>query len=202
MTEYERVVCVEGLYEYDDDTEPSIKPMLELLSQWGYWPHAHLQCGTVDFAKAFLREKWSESVIGSVLFFSCHGSEEGITLSDANEEWISLGDLAVFLATECEGGCDQCLVHFSACNVLEDKTAVNAFLEVTRAAAVSGYRTDVGWADKEKPALPLDLMLLNQLWLKNIDFSKPRSYKPKLKNIELDLQRRFGDCQFEIVRRP
>ncbi len=192
-----RVCCVEGLYEYGCE-EPSIKPMLELLSQWGYWPHVHVQCGTVDLASAFLREKWNESAYGSVLFFATHGSPGCITLSESNEEWINLGDLAVVLSDQCE----ECYVHFSACNVLQDKTAVDAFLRITGATAVSGYRTDVGWAESAKPALPLDLMLLNQLWQAEIDFSNRRSFRPKLDKIELDLQRRFGDCQFEIVQKP
>ena len=191
-----RICCVEGFYEYGDK-EPTIKPMLELLSQWDYWPHVHMQCGTVHLAKAFLGEKWNESDYNSVLFFATHGSAGSITLSES--ESISLGELARdgCLSGQCEG----CYVHFSACNVLEDESAVRDFLQETGAAAVSGYRTDVGWAENDKPALPLDLMLLNQLYEKGIDFSDAKSFRPKLRKIELNLQRRFGDCQFRIVQR-
>ena len=67
------------------------------------------------------------------------------------------------------GQCVGCYVHFIACNVFENVSAVDDFLCETGAAAVSGYRTDVGWAESEKPALPLDLMLFNQLWGAGID---------------------------------
>ncbi len=191
-----RICCVEGFYEYGGK-EPTIKPMLELLSQWEYWPHVHVQCGTADEAIGFLGKKWNESDYNSVLFFATHGSAGSITLSESSS--ISLGELA---RADClSGQCVGCYVHFSACNVLEDESAVRDFLQETGAAAVSGYRTDVGWAENDKPALPLDLMLLNQLYEKGIDFSDAKSFRPKLKKMELNLQRRFGDCQFEIVQR-
>ena len=197
MTAKKRVCCVEGLWE-TGGKEPTIKPMLKMLTQWDYWPHVHKRCGTVKMAKAFLAEKWKESANGSVLFFATHGSPGSITLSNSKKEWICLGELARCLSGQCVG----CYVHFSACNVLEDETAVKDFLKETGAAAVSGYRTDVGWAENSKPALLSDLMLLNALWEADIDFSRrKRRWRTDLKTIELDLQRRFGDCQFEIVQR-
>ena len=197
MTAKKRVCCVEGLWE-NGGKEPTIKPMLKMLTQWDYWPHVHKRCGTVKMAKAFLAEKWKESDYNSVLFFATHGSAGSITLSES--ESISLYKLARdgCLSGQCEG----CYVHFSACNVLEDETAVKDFLKETGAAAVSGYRTDVGWAENSKPALLSDLMLLNALWEADIDFSRgKRRWRTDLKTIEGDLQRRFGDCQFEIVQR-
>ena len=95
--------------------------------------------------------------------------------------------------------CVGCYVHFSACNVFEDAGAVKRFRNETGAAAVSGYRTDVGWVDMRKPALALDLMLMNLLWEAGIDFLNPRSFRPRLRRLEEDLQRRFGDCQFSIA---
>ena len=197
MTAEKRVCCDEGLWETGGN-EPTIKPMLELLSQWDYWPHAHKQCGTVNEAIAFLKRKWGKSDYGSVLFFATHGSPGSITFSKSKEESISLCDLAH--ANCLYENCQDCYVHFSACNVLQDEAAVRYFLEETGAAAVSGYMTDVGWAESSKPALPLDLMLLNQLCVEKVDFSDGRSLR-KLLRIEGDLRRRFGDCLFRIVQR-
>lgn len=192
-----RVCCVEALWE-DDGNEPTIKPMLELLTQWKYWPHVHIQCGTVDLAKAFLKEKWNESPANSVLFFAAHGSPGSITLSNYNEESICLYELADFLAGQCNGR----YVHFSACSVLKNMNAVDYFLENTGAAAVSGYRTDTGWAEADKPALLSDLMMLNALWEGGLDFSpRKRKWREGLKTIECDLKRRFFDCKFKIVQR-
>ena len=141
-----RVCCVEGLYEYGGK-EPTIKPMLQLLTQWGYWPHVYKRCKTVQQAKAFLRKDWNESTYDSVLFFATHGEPGRIALSEG--ESISLGDLA---RDDCLWGqCERCYVHFSACDVLENKDAVEDFLRETGAAAVSGYRTDVGWAETKNP---------------------------------------------------
>ena len=194
-----RICCIEAYWEDEGQVaEPTIKPMLEMLCQWGYWPHIHTKCGTVAEAKKFLEDEWNESPKGSVLFFATHGSPGWITFSNSREEWICLRDLAHCLSGQCKGR----YVHISACNVFEDKTVVQNFLRKTGAAAVSGYRTDVGWAETEKPAVLSDLMLLNALWEAVLDFSPgKRKWRNDLKTIEGDVQRRFGDCQFEIVQR-
>ncbi|MDE0192671.1 MAG: hypothetical protein OXQ90_15070 [Gammaproteobacteria bacterium] len=197
-----RVYCIEGFYEYEGQkTEPSIKPMLAMLSQWGYWPSPeYKKCKTIVAANRFFRAKWSGSVPGSVLFFATHGCRGEISLSDGEPldgRSIGLRDLGSHLANECQGR----LVHFSSCCVLRDEEAVDDFLRQTEAVAVSGYRADVGWAESSKPALLSDLMLLNELWEANIDFFNARSFRPQLRRIEENLQRRFGDCQFEIVQR-
>ena len=140
-----RVCCVEGLWDWRcESKEPTIKPMLEMLSQWNYWPHVHVQCGTVDLAEAFLREKWRKSADNSVLFFATDG-KRGSMLALSKGQTLSLGDLADRL----RGQCAKCYVHFSACYVVKDKAAVVDFPRVTGAAAVSGYRTDVGWGGGE-----------------------------------------------------
>ena len=193
-----RICCVEANYEYEyGDEEPTIRHMLEMITQWGHWPHVHLQCGTVGLAKAFLEDRWRESEYGSVLLFAGHGSPGCFTLSNSTEESICLPELAA--ACVSSGGCEQCYVHFSACDVLKDRDAVEDFLRVTGATAVSGYRRAVGWVDKERPALLADIMLLNALWEREVDFSDARSFRPKLGVIEEDLQTRFGDCGFEMI---
>ena len=44
-------------------------------------------------------------------------------------------------------------------------------------------------------------MLLNELWEKRIDFSYLTEFKRTLEQIEGDLQRRFGDCEFKMMAR-
>ena len=195
-----RICCVEGFYEYEDEeeSEPTIRPMLDMLSQWHYWPHVYTKCGTLAEAKWFLGREWRRSAYDSVLLFSTHGDDQGnISFGEGS---ISLSELGGddWLGDQCEG----CLVHFSACYVLKDKTAVADFLRKTGAAAVSGYGTDVGWAEYEKPGLLSDLMLLNALWEAEIDFSRgKRTWRNDLKKIECALRRRFDDCEFEIKQR-
>ena len=193
-----RVCCIEGFYEYEgQEREPTINPMLKMLSQWGYWPSpAHKKCKTVKAAQLFMETEWRESACGSVLFFATHGSPDQAEITLSGEQSVSLDELGNCLANQCQGR----LVHFSACYVLRHYKEVKDFLRKTNAVAVSGYRTDVGWAEANKPALLSDLMLLNELWESNPDFSNGRSFRPKLSRIEGDLQRRFGDCQFEIVQ--
>ena len=197
-----RICCVEAFWEDEDQVvEPTIGPMLETLFQWKYWPHVHTKCGTIAEVKWFLGKEWIESDYGSVLFFATHGCGSPALIKLSEGESISLRKLAGsgWLAGQCEGR----LVHFSACNILEDKDAVDFFLQKTGAAAVSGYGTDVGWAGSSKPALLSDLMLLNQLSEAEIDFaSDHESFREPLAEIEVDLQRRFCDCQFRIVQRP
>ncbi len=191
-----RICCVEGFHEYGGN-EPTIKPMLELLKQWDYWPYVYKKCKTIQQVKTFLRKDWSECTVDSVLFFATHGEPGRITLSEG--ESISLGDLA---RDDCLWDqCQACHVHFSACDVLEYKSAIEDFLRETGAAAVSGYRTDVGWADSHKPAVLSDIMLLNLLWEAEIEFSHLGQFGPTLKQIEGDLQRRFGDCEFKMMAR-
>ena len=194
-----RICCVEAFWEDEGQVvEPTIKPMLEMLSQWEYWPHIHTKCGTIAEAKRFLGKEWSNSDYNSVLFFATHGCGSPASIKLSEGKSISLYKLA---RADClSGQCVGCYVHFSACNVLEDKTAVKDFLKETGAAADSGYRTDVGWAGNSKPALLSDLMLLNELSESGIDFSNGSSFSDELRSIEENLQRRFGDCQFVIVQ--
>ena len=98
------------------------------------------------------------------------------------------------------GQCEGRLVHFSTCYVLRDKKAVADFLRETGAAAVSGYGTDVGWVESEKPGLLSDIMLLNALWEEKIDFSRG-TWRNDLKKIERGLRPRFDDCEFKIMQR-
>ena len=169
--------------------------MLELLSQWEYWPHVWERCRTIDQMRLFLTDSWSRSGYGSVLYFASHGGPGSIQFSDG--ETLELGELA--REDSLWGQCVGCYVHFSACDVLEDQAAIEDFLAQTGAAAVSGYSTDVGWAESEKPALPLELMLFNQLWEAKLGRFDAKGAKKKLEKIERELRRRFHDCKFRVV---
>ena len=170
--ENRRICCIEGFYEYEDEeqSEPTIRHMLDMLAQWSYWPNVYTKCGTLAEAKWFLGKEWRNSAYDSVLLFSTHGDDRGnISFGEGS---ISLGELGVTIGwgASARGG----LVHFSACYVLKDKRAVDDFLRETSATAVSGYGTDVGWAEYEKPGLLSDLMLLSALWEGEINFSDGR----------------------------
>ena len=187
-----RICCVEGLYEDEGEHQPTIRPMLDMLSQWKYWPHCYRRCTVVEDMNCFLEERWPNCGYNSVLFFAMHGDRGEITLGEESIRIDKLGR-----EDALQGQCEGCLVHFSACRVIRDEAALHDFLRATGAAAVSGYAADVGWAGSEQPALLSDLMLLNELWEAEINFSDGRSLR-KLERIERNVQRRFGDCQFGI----
>lgn len=150
---------------------------------------------TVGASEQIRRICCVEGTYGSVLYFASHGSEGSVTLSDRESiDLRCLGQEACLW-----GQCVGCYVHFSACNVFENEDAVRDFLVQTGAAAVSGYRTDVGWAESKKPAVPLDLMLFNHLWEVGLERFDADGAIEKLEAVEHDLQRRFGDCQFNIM---
>ena len=200
MKKQRRICCVEGVYgEYESLDEPSIRPMLELLSQWEYWPHVYERCRVIDQMTAFLSDRWwPQSKAGSILYFATHGWPGGISLTDEESDEsdaICLRELGRVLSGKCDGR----FVHFSGCDVLKDKDAVRHFLKETAATAVSGYGTEVGWAELRKSTVPLELMLFNRLWEKKVDFSDRKNFGPELRKIKKDLQCRFSDSKFKIV---
>ena len=66
------------------------------------------------------------------------------------------------------------------------------------AAAVSGYRCDVGWTSSSWPPAALcDLMLLSEIGEQRVNLADGRSRKTLL-SLKQKLQKRFEDCGFDL----
>ena len=103
-------------------------------------------------------------------------------------------------------GCEDCLVHFSGCEVLAGDAAatnqrIKTFLDVTGAMGVSGYGATTGWTDTwEPPAAALELMLFSSIRMQDIDLADGRQFQ-RLNTIVKSLQEKFADCEFDLFTR-
>ena len=195
------IYCIEGhWHEADDPTvEPSVEPLLQMLHRRGLWNYVRRNAGTDDELFYWMRHEWSELSAGSILYFATHGEEGKIALGSDEQHYSSV-PIEKLAEIDCRG----CLVHFSACSTLAcDEDRIRFFMEKSGAAAVSGYRTDVGWTSKSwPPAALLDLMLFSVIGEENIDLSDLSDGRStssrRLRALKEDLQKRFYDCCFQL----
>ena len=186
------IYCVEGVWGYDNDVEPSVEPMLEQLRRMGRWDYMRRDCATVDELKFYLKNEWQEKLReGSILYIAAHGEAGKIWLSE--DESVGLDTLNDHVY-DLRG----CLVHFGCCSVMDaPDVMLRKFVESTEAMAMSGYRVDTGWSGLWAPALALELMYFNLIHEEEIDLSNGRHHKT-LKRIVANLDRRFDDCKFML----
>lgn len=187
--------CIEGhWHEADDDpsVEPSVEPLLQMLHRRGSWRYVRRDAATAGELFYWMNNEWSACSKCKILYFATHGAEGEIHLgSEERSSTVPIEKLA-------EINCSGCLVHFSGCSILscgEDR--VRFFMEKSGAAAVSGYRADVGWTSRSWPPAALcDLMLFSMIIEEGI-LLDGRS-KPRLRTVTEELQNRFGDCCFDL----
>lgn len=195
-----RIYCIEGVWGYGDrEVEPSVEPLLEMLRRQGLWNYARRDCATTGELKHYLYQEWPRCKHGSVLYLATHGDQGSIWLS--KDEHLGLDTLGELLSE----GCEDCLVHFSGCEVLAGDVAatnrrIKTFLDVTGAMGVSGYRATAGWTDTWAPAAALELMLFSSIRMQDIDLADGRQFK-RLSAIVKSLQEKFPDCEFDLVTR-
>lgn len=90
------------------------------------------------------------------VYLAFHGSRAGLWLSEAEEEALSLDQLARLMGRAGEGA----VIHFGSCSVLNQPASkLSAFLKETRARAICGYTKSVDWVD----CAAFDLALLYNL---------------------------------------
>ena len=187
-----RIYCVEGIHDWGDgEIEPTVEPMLELLSRTGYWPYQHRTCATIQELQWRLETEWSQwCKKGSVLYFCTHGDQNQIWLHD--DQVIGILTLKEWL------DCDGCHVHFGGCDTFSrGEENLRNFMEYTGAVSVSGYATESGWLDFEAPAVVLELQLFGLL--KRVNLAHARGRPQHLRKIERDLLSRFSDCKFRML---
>ena len=187
-----RIYCIEGHWNYGKrEAEPSVEPMLKLLSDMGEWDYARRDCATREEMEYWIHHEWSRCRQGSILYVASHGSRGEIALSEDHS--LSLWDVA-----EVVGSCEGCMVHFGGCKVLSRREDdVREFMERTGAVVVSGYRNIVGWTNaKWRPAVALELLLFSSVWQYNL--SDGRSVRGLVGSVGEMLRTRFDDCKFEI----
>lgn len=186
----ERIYCIEGHWNYGKRyAEPSVEPMLKLLSDMGHWDYARRDCATPQELAYWIDHEWSRCSRGSILYIASHGSRGEITLSEDCS--LNLGDVA-----KAVGDCRECLVHFGGCNVLNGREhEVREFMDTTGAVVVSGYRRVVGWTNtKWRPALALELLFFSLVSEYNL--GDGRSVNGLVTSVG-DLKEKFADCKFE-----
>ena len=184
-----RIYCIEGHWDYGKrEVEPSVEPVLQMLSVLGHWKYARRDCATVVEMNYWIEEEWTQRCReGSVLYFATHGGPGEVSLSANESSHIA----------EITADCTNCWVHFGGCNVLEvpDET-IREFMRQSCATVVSGYAVETGWADtKFAPALALELVLFSSI--KDIPLDDGRSRR-RLKSIAETIGERFPDCGFRL----
>ena len=186
-----RIYCIEGHWNYGRrETEPSVEPMLKLLSDKGDWDYARRDCATREEMEYWIQHEWSRCRPGSILYIASHGRRGEISLSDDHN--LSLSEVA-----DVAGDCEGCMVHFGGCNVLNGKKDdARQLMERTGAVVVSGYRNIVGWTNvKWRPAIALELILFSTVSEYNL--SDGRSVRG-LASVRERLKTQFDDCKFEL----
>ena len=196
------IYCIEGHWQYDPDdptAEPSVEPLLQMLCRGRPWNYVRRNAATDGELFYWMKHEWKKCPKGSILYFATHGDEGAISLERGNESpLVSIEELGKRI------DCGRRLVHFSACSTLAcDEDRVRFFMEKSGAAAVSGYRTDVGWASELWPPAALcDLMLFSEIADQEIDLSDMsdgrKASRRKLLRLRDRLQKRFCDCRFHL----
>ena len=183
MIDAKRIYCIEGHWNYEDEKEPSVEPVLMMLQSLGEWGYARRNCATSGELTYFLENEWNTHCLpDSILYFATHGEPGNISLSASDPQAIE--NLANHVKAT------GCLVHFGGCSILnfgKGSKRIRDFVEKTGAAAVSGYTKDVGWASARwAPAVALELML----------FSSIRSERVNLNGRNETVERKLrADCR-------
>ena len=149
---YSGIYCIEGVWP--SRCETSARPVIELLGDYHEIPTVHRVAISADQFKARLQEWSGVEMSFAILYLWYHGWAGSISPSSYDE--VTLEDMGSIL----EGCCRNCLIHFGSCAMLShDPMEVDRFLKRTGAAAVSGYRKDVGWMEP----IALELLYLDCL---------------------------------------
>ena len=135
------IFCIEDDWRRDESPdELPAKPMLEALEKWDHkFEYEHRNARNRDDLLKHVNE-WA--VAGweySILYFWSHGSPNAISLGG---DEVKLEEIGEILDGQCDG---KGLIHFGSCSTL--RLTDDCFLEKTGAAAVSGYRVEVGWIE-------------------------------------------------------
>lgn len=205
------IYCLEGIWRDSSSRDRrtwdwSVKPMLDLLSQNRVWEHRYRNCATVHELEFYIQNEWIDCLEGSVLYISTHAKpgrlylhdEVGLELTGGRSGQLSLGEML-------EGMCDNCVVHFGGCELMNvDDEVISDFIAQTGAAVVSGFKADVSWFSGAMPGALAELSYFHELspWVNERDthqFSDGALVQQTMRNISAQMQRRFDDCHFHYL---
>ncbi len=169
------IFCLEGDWDPNLRNRTSVRPMLELLERMGTSQFIHRDCGTPG-ELAFYLSKWPQRRYANYRlgYLAFHGYQGHLDVGDG----VSVRGLGEQLRGKLAGR----VVHLGSCSVMDaDPSEMRAFLETTKAKAISGYAKDVDWTS----SAAFDLLLFGELiWtgLHNPDrtFEKARTLAPGL----------------------
>ena len=140
------VFCIEGDWLNDLKRPPSVRPILELLTQLPpHPPYIHRVVGTREEFDFFLG-KWIQRQYAGypILYLGFHGCPGRIMVGDQrrSDGEVSLESLSRQLAGRCRGR----VMHFGACSTLSTTMEIlESFLRRSGALAISGYSTELNW---------------------------------------------------------
>lgn len=150
------IFCLETVW-FGSDDRTSVKPAFELLDKsFLSVPFLHYNAVTKEELHYHL-DNWANTAQHEypILYLSYHGVPGHICVwEDGKDNDLSMRDIAETL----EGQCKNRVIHFASCGTLRvARTAIMEFLDITRASAVSGYKSrEIDWIE----SMALELLYL------------------------------------------
>ena len=152
------IFCLETIW-FDEVSNPSLHPLLELLKRLSGVPFAYRDISTkeeFDFClgrwvgRNMYKKDYALGELG-ILYLGFHGSPGKIWLrSDlpqrSDDDGVSLNKITKSLThSKNKFDCRGCAIHFGSCSVFSAPKRVKKFKNDVGAACVSGYRKSVDW---------------------------------------------------------
>ena len=198
------VICLETdqWYRRKEDRS-SVEPMLRMLEGLDGLeiPYEHRRIATFEelkyCLKKYIRQEFKQYPL---LYLAFHGQgarkeeESGIELpgEPKKRKLVPLTELAKLLENQCENR----IIHFGACSVMNTSHGeVREFLKTTQALAVCGYRVDADWI----LAAAFEMLILTLIQAYSfVSKSSIEAFDKKLNQTAPGL---YGDLRFKLVVR-
>ncbi|WP_139923106.1 DUF6642 family protein [Hymenobacter sp. DG01] len=167
------IACIEGRWVQDFTKPNSVAAGLELLQnnkiiRKQCCKNSHFKATTLDLLLEFTQKRYASY---SLLYLSFHGEPGAIGLG---KERVTLDELEERLAGKLTGK----ILHFGSCQTVNiNKRRLTKFLVTTKAAAVSGFTTDVAF---------LESTLFDLLYFETCQ------YRDRVEDIQSDMSTNYG----------
>jgi hypothetical protein len=149
------IFCLEGDWDADLRCTTTVEPILELLQKLGVASYIHRNAAIPEQFDYYLGE-WTKPMYDQyrVLYLSTHGIKNTVSLAPGEE--VSLHEMTEILNGKAKGR----VIHFAGCSTLDiGDEALMQFAKDTGASAITGYRSNVGWAE----AAAFEVLMLTKL---------------------------------------
>ena len=198
------IYCIEGDWDFGYEWgEPSVEPLLQMIQGISGCRYIRRNSATFSEMRYWVRTELCSEVCNdcSILYIASHGSAGNVSLSNREEfdEVESIHSLPKMFGHDFAV---NRLIHFGGCKVLkyQSKKRIGEFLESSGASAVSGFKSDAGWASAKRtdipPSLALELMFFSSICEDQVNLGHHRSVQAHLPPLAAALRRRFRDCGF------